>query len=212
MANQLGFYQNSDICIGCKACMVSCKDKNNLPLGEKFRKVYDYANCEWEVTEDGVAKAKDVYAYSVSMACNHCENPACVSVCPTAAMQKREDGIVFSDQELCIGCGSCVSACPYEVPYISAETKKSRKCDFCKDLIDQGEVPYCVAACSMRCLEYGEIEELRAEHGDTATVAPIVADTGTGPSTVYTESRLYLGDSVPGTLTTTDEELLSETV
>ena len=59
---QMGFYHNTDICIGCKACIISCKDKNDLPLGEKFRRVYDYANCDWDVDENGVCTPSNTFA------------------------------------------------------------------------------------------------------------------------------------------------------
>lgn len=210
---QLGFYHNADICIGCKACIVACKDKNDLPLGEKFRRVYDYANCDWDVDANGVCTPSNVFAYSVSIACNHCDDPACLAVCPAGALAKREvDGIVWRDEKLCIGCGSCESACPYGASYVSAATGTARKCDFCMDLIDRGEDPYCVAACSMRCLEYGDIEELRGKYGDVSAVAPIPKDTGTGPNVVFTPSRLNPDGALEGTLLNEDQEVVSETV
>lgn len=213
MANQLGFYHNADNCIGCKACVVSCKDKNDLPLGEKYRRVYDYAHCDWDVSEKGVATPTNAYAYSVSMACSHCASPACFAVCPTDAIIKREtDGVVYIDEELCIGCGSCVTACPYGAPYMSGEDNKARKCDFCMDLLDEGEVPYCVASCSMRCLSYGDIDELRSEHGNVATLPPINDDTSTDPSMVFSPSRLNPDAEANGELLNTEEEIVSATV
>lgn len=210
---QLGFYHNADNCIGCKACMVACKDKNNLPLGEKMRKVYDQAACEWVVDENGGYNPTNFFAYSVSVACNHCSNPACLPACPVGAIHKREeDGIVYREEEQCIGCGSCARACPYEAPYVSLESGTSRKCDFCMDLIDKGETPYCVAACPMRCLEYGDIEELRAEHGDLCATAPIPAETGTEPNIVFTPNRLNADGAIEGITLNEPQEVVSQTV
>jgi len=210
--SQLGFYHNTDICIGCKACMVACKDKNDLPLGEKMRRVFDVANCEWVEDELGALTPTNAFAYSVSVACNHCSSPACLPACPVGAIVKREDGIVYRDEEACIGCGTCVSACPYGAPYLSGATGKSRKCDFCMDLVDKGENPYCVAACPMRCLEWGDIDELRAKYGDVAYIAPMTSDLSTEPNCVFTPSRLNPDGAIPGIVLNPDHEVLSETV
>ncbi len=153
MVTQYGFYANTDECIGCRMCIIACKDKNDLPVGEKFRRVYDYSGGEWTV-ENGVMNVADLFAYSVTAGCNHCAAPACITVCPVSAITKREDGIVVIDEEACIGCEACVPACPYEIPYMSKETSVARKCDFCIDLIENGENPVCVQSCQIRCLEY----------------------------------------------------------
>ncbi len=107
---QLGFYHNNDVCMGCKVCVVACKDKNDLPLGEKFRRVYDYGGGTWDVTSDNVCTPKDWFTYSVSVACMHCASPACKAVCPVGAIRKRSDGVVWIDADVCIGCGACGGA------------------------------------------------------------------------------------------------------
>lgn len=211
---QLGFYHNTDICIGCKACIIACKDKNDLPLGEKYRRVYDYAGCDWSVDDAGACTPSNFFSYSVSVACNHCTTPLCFASCPNGSIIKRDDGIVHIDQELCIGCGSCVDACPYDEPYMSTVDGKAHKCDFCMDLIDAGETPYCVAACSMRCLEFGDIEELREKYGDVSYLTPIPSsdETGTGPNVVFTPSRWNPDGDLEGVMTNEPEEITSETV
>jgi anaerobic dimethyl sulfoxide reductase subunit B (iron-sulfur subunit) len=209
---QYGFYHDNDVCIGCNCCVIACKDKNDLPVGEKYRRVYDYAGCEWSVDEAGITAPSHYFAYSVSVACMHCANPACLSSCPASAIEKREDGIVFRDEEICIGCGTCARVCPYEAPYVSKITSKSRKCDFCKDYIDMGEVPACVGACPTRCLHYGDIDELRAKHGGVLQVEPIAADTGTEPSIVFNRMRLNAQGTLPGEVVNAPEELVSETL
>lgn len=80
--------------------------------------------------------------------CNHCAEPACVANCPTGAMAKREDnGAVVVDQEVCIGCGTCVNSCPYEVPQIDEAAGVSSKCTMCFDRLDNDHRPWCVQAC-----------------------------------------------------------------
>ena len=212
MTEQYGFYHNNDNCIGCKVCVVACKDKNDLPLGEKYRILYDYAGGSWEVSENGGCTPKGIFAYSVSVACNHCSAPACIASCPVGAIIKREDGIVYIDTRACIGCGSCIAACPFDVPYISQLTGVARKCDFCKDLIDKGENPACVEACPMRCLQYGELAGLQASFGNVDQVAPLPENPGTGPSTVFTRSRLNPDGALTGTVINESEEIESATV
>jgi anaerobic dimethyl sulfoxide reductase subunit B (iron-sulfur subunit) len=212
MTTQYGFYHNNNECIGCNACVISCKDKNDLPVGEKFRRVYDYGGGEWDVT-DGVIKVDNFFVYSVSVACNHCVTPACQAVCPVDAISKREDGIVSIDAEACIGCGSCATACPYGAPYVSQVSGVARKCDFCKDLLDNGELPVCVASCPMRCLNYGEFEELKKMYNtDIQSVAPITEDLSTGPSIVFTRSRLNPDGILSGRILNAPEEVESITV
>ncbi|MBU0970940.1 MAG: 4Fe-4S binding protein, partial [Proteobacteria bacterium] len=105
----------------------------------------------------------------IFMPCFHCENPWCVSACPTGAMQKRgRDGIVFVDGNLCVGCKTCVSACPWGAPQWNPNTGKVEKCDYCKDRIDEGLKPACVSTCTTNCLKFGRVEEMtqirRARH------------------------------------------------
>jgi anaerobic dimethyl sulfoxide reductase subunit B (iron-sulfur subunit) len=212
MTVQYGFYHNTDICVACKTCVVACKDKNDLPLGEKYRRIYDYAGGTWDVNESGACVQNGTFAYSVSIACNHCAAPACIAVCPVDAIVKREDGIVSIDAETCIGCGSCVTACPYGAPYVSQATGVAHKCDLCKDLIDNGEAPACVEACPMRCLNYGELEELRKTYGNVQSVPPITDNLGTEPSVIFGPSRLNPEGKLPGKVVNAPEEIESATV
>jgi anaerobic dimethyl sulfoxide reductase subunit B (iron-sulfur subunit) len=212
VVTQYGFYHNTNECIGCKMCIVACKDKNDLPVGEKYRRVYDYANCGWEVSDTGVVNKKDFFIYSLSVGCNHCAAPACIASCPVEAIIKREDGIVYIDETLCIGCGSCVTACPFGAPYVSTATGVAHKCDFCMDLIDNGENPVCVQSCPVRCINYGELEGLQSTYGDVDQVAPLPEDPGTGPSVVFTRSRFNPDGSLSGEVLNAPEEIQSETV
>jgi Fe-S-cluster-containing dehydrogenase component len=92
--------------------------------------------------------------------CYHCEAPHCVAVCPTGAMQKRADGIVFVDQERCIGCTACAGACPWGVPERNPSTGKAVKCDYCMDRLDAGLNPACVTRCTTHALKLVSLQEL----------------------------------------------------
>jgi anaerobic dimethyl sulfoxide reductase subunit B (iron-sulfur subunit) len=212
MVTQYGFYHNTNECIGCKCCVVACKDKNDLPVGEKYRRIYDYSGGTWNVGADGVTTVSDYFTYSLSVACNHCVAPACVASCPVEAITKREDGIVSIDKTICIGCGACATACPYAAPYVSSATGVARKCDLCKDLIDKDEKPVCVISCPMRCLEFGELEDLRSKYGSVDNVAPLPTDSGTGPSLVLTRHRLNPDGALQGRIINAPEEIESATV
>lgn len=142
------FYLDSRFCSGCKACQVACKDHNNLPVGILWRRVYEIAGGEWH--KQGSAWEHNVYAYNLSIACNHCARPICVEVCPASAISVRTDGIVSLSSDLCIGCQYCSWACPYSAPQFDAAAGRMTKCNFCKDNIDAGIPPACVSACPLR--------------------------------------------------------------
>ena len=162
-----GFFFNQAKCIGCRTCQVACKDKTDLEIGVVYRR-FDL----FEVGEFPVAAA-----YGLSRTCNHCENPACVAKCPVGAMRiDEEDGTVQHDDGTCIGCQSCVKACPYGVPQYRAELKITGKCDGCIGLRSSGEPNACVASCPMRALEFGDIDELRAKHPDAVDVVAALPD------------------------------------
>ena len=177
---QKGFYIDVNKCTGCRVCQVACKDVNDLDAGVLFRAVTDY--------EAGAFP--NPKAYKISLACNHCASPACVAICPTGAMYKREsDGVVLVDESLCDGCQKCVEICPYGAPKYIESLGKVRKCQFCEGKIQEGEQPACVASCLMRAIEYGDIEELRAKYGDNADIEGLPDSTATGPSLVINPHR-----------------------
>lgn len=176
MAKQLGFCIEQNMCMGCKACQVACKDRANLDLGQLFRAVTEVEGGGF--SEVGDALNNDVYSYWTTLSCNHCDNPVCVDACPTGAMYKRkDDGIVLVNKEVCIGCGACQAACPYDAPVLIEKEKKMGKCDFCVDLVIQGNNPICVGACPVRAIHFGEIGELRSKYGMVDTLDGLPAPT-----------------------------------
>ena len=191
MAKQLAFYFDASACNGCKACQIACKDKNNLPVGLSWRHVVQYGGGNWlpHPTRSDLVVANNIYAYSVSVACMHCENPACVNVCPTGAMYKRADGVVLVNQDQCVGCRYCEWACPYGAPQFNEAKGVMTKCTFCEDSVAQGESPACVASCPARALEFGELSELRAKYGTANAIEPLPQANLTSPSLVVTPHR-----------------------
>lgn len=188
MAKQLGFYIDSRACIKCKACQIACKDKNDLPVGLLWRRVFQYGGGNWVPSGDLLAPS-NIYAYSISVSCMHCQNPLCVKACPTQAMHKRDDGVVLIDADKCIGCRYCEWACPYGAPQFNEEKGVMTKCDFCVDLQAKGENPACVDACVMRVLQFGELEELQARYGTQNAVEPLPLGNLTNPSFVLTPHK-----------------------
>ena len=183
MAKQLAFRVDISRCTGCKACQVACKDKNNLPSGVIWRRVFEYTGGTW-VKSNGFDLPNNVFSYFVSVACMHCENPACVYACPTGAMVKQADGKITISADQCVGCRYCEWACPYGAPQFNAETGVMTKCNFCEDLLAQGERPACVDACPFRALDFGELSTLR--QADTlADPAPLPSASLTKPAVVY---------------------------
>jgi anaerobic dimethyl sulfoxide reductase subunit B (iron-sulfur subunit) len=190
MGKQLGFYFDAAACNGCKVCIVACSDKNDTPVGVNFRRVLHYSGGGWSPhpTQAGLM-TQDVYAYTVSSACNHCKDPVCLEVCPSGAIFKREeDGLVLIDQDTCLGCRLC-ETCPYDAPQFNENLGVMTMCDGCHDLLDLGEDPACVAGCPQRALQFGDIDELRAEHGDVKGIEPLPDPAITGPSLVVTPHR-----------------------
>lgn len=177
---RLAFYFDSSACSGCKTCQMACKDKNDLAPGQVWRRVYEISGGGWR--QQGSAWQQDVFAYNLSMSCNHCEDPICVKNCPTQALFKRADGIVQIDQGLCIGCQYCSWVCPYGALQFNPEKGVMGKCDFCADYIDEGKNPSCVDACPMRALDFGDYTDLLQKYGPSDQVYPLPDVAITGPS------------------------------
>lgn len=156
------FSFDASACTGCKACQAACKDKNNLPVGVLWRRVFEISGGQWMCS--GNSWLNDIFAYNFSIACNHCVHPKCAGVCPTNAYHVRDDGIVLLDSSKCIGCGYCNWACPYAVPQYNPAAGHMSKCNFCADNIDAGLQPACVSACPMRVLGVRKSDQLIESH------------------------------------------------
>ena len=155
----IGFWMNNKNCYGCKTCSIACKSEKQLDRGVLLRTVT-------EIRQDDPA----AFAF-LSMACNHCEEPACVEMCPVGAYTKLEDGTVMQDHTVCIGCKTCEQACPFGVPqYVEVEGEgfKMDKCDTCLSIGREDDQPHCVLTCPVQALHFGplsEMEALAAEKG-----------------------------------------------
>ena len=141
-------------CVGCLGCSVACKVVNGVEIGSFWNKVLRIGPFP-----DGErAQFPDVYTYFLPVTCQHCENPACVAVCPTGASHKLPDGTVQIDKEKCIGCQFCAMACPYGVRYLNETERVVEKCTLCEQKIAQGELPQCVAQCGGRARFFGDLD------------------------------------------------------
>ncbi len=179
---QLAFYFDASACSGCKTCQIACKDHHDLPVGQLWRRVYEIAGGGWRMVNGAWSSKLRVYHLSIS--CNHCENPACAEICPEDAVKKRDDGIVLIDPAACSGCRACESACPFEAPQFDATRGVMGKCDFCVDRIDNGRTPVCVAACPMRALGLGELDDLQSKYGTALEIHPFKIDRDNAPALV----------------------------
>jgi anaerobic dimethyl sulfoxide reductase subunit B (iron-sulfur subunit) len=191
MDARLGFHLDASACIGCRTCVIACKSKNGLPAGRTYRRVVEFGGGSWipDPEDPTLLAPSGLFAYCLSIACMHCQDPACVAACPTEAIQQRSDGVVLIDSARCAGCRYCEWACPYGALSFDSSTGRMTKCDMCVDLVDAGEVPWCVSSCVTRALEMGPIDDLRAEYGGLDALAPLPAGTQTRPSLVITPHR-----------------------
>ncbi len=166
-------------CFGCQTCAAACKVANNLPEEVVYNTVYTVGGGFTDTAEGQFPNCTQNY---LPFQCQHCAEPSCVAVCPTGSSQVREDGIVWVDPDTCIGCESCMRACPYQSEYrvrthLSAAptyyldvvigesdapahvANAVEKCTFCKNLLDRGEDPACMQLCPGRARFYGDIDD-----------------------------------------------------
>ncbi len=138
--------QDLDRCIGCHACELHCKTEHNVPVGANLGEIVEVG----PVMVDGVPRVDHVF-----MACYHCCKPLCAAACPTGALYRDDEtGLVMLDREKCIGCSSCVHACPWGVPQRIDSENKIMKCDFCSERLAAGEDPACVQGCTTGALTF----------------------------------------------------------
>ena len=173
-----GFVIDHRRCIGCHACTVACKEENRVPLGA-FRTWVKYV-------ERGTFP--DTRRYFSVLRCNHCDDAPCVTICPTVALYRRDDGIVDFDGRRCIGCKSCMQACPYDALYIDPDTNTAAKCNYCAHRIEVGLEPACVIVCPERAIIAGDLDDPRTEIARTVAREQVEVrkpEQGTRPKVFY---------------------------
>lgn len=172
-----GFFTDTTVCIGCKACEVACKEWNNLPAdeigltgdsydntGALSANTWRHVNFIERSGELGVrAEAQTPFQSGwlmMSDVCKHCHNPPCLEACPTGALFKTEFDTVVVQQDVCNGCGYCVPACPFGVVDISLLDGKAHKCTLCYDRLKGGLEPACAKSCPTDSIQFGEVGDL----------------------------------------------------
>ena len=159
---QFGFSFDQARCTGCHTCELACKDYHHLGGGVAFRTIHEFAGGTWRENPDG-SWEQDVFAFYLSMSCNHCSNAACLRFCPSDSITKDDMGFVRVNEKTCVGCQSCMVACPYHAPRFDEALGHTVKCDGCRDRIEEGLQPVCVEACPQRALGFGIYNDL-ADH------------------------------------------------
>jgi formate dehydrogenase iron-sulfur subunit len=195
---QYGFEVDLDSCSGCKACVTACHNLNGLDDDESFRSVGAL-----------FATAIEPWQQTVTTACHHCVDPACLNGCPVDAYDKDPiTGIVKHLDDQCIGCSYCTLTCPYEVPRYNPKLGIVRKCDMCSDRLAVGEAPACVQACptsaiSITVVDVAElVESLSADPAGAAVADPALVPSApssrlTLPTTRYRSNRPLPADALP---------------
>jgi formate dehydrogenase iron-sulfur subunit len=169
-----GFFTDTTLCIGCKACEVACKEWNNLPADELGLTGHSYDNTgtlsantwrhvrfiEHEVRADNQTPFQSGWLM-MSDVCKHCHNAPCLEACPTGALFRTEFDTVVVQQDICNGCGYCVPACPFGVVDINTLDGKAHKCTLCYDRLKGGLEPACSKSCPTDSIQFGEVGELQ---------------------------------------------------
>jgi Fe-S-cluster-containing dehydrogenase component len=179
-----GFAIDQRTCIGCHACTVACKTEHEIPVGQ-FR--------TWVKYVDSGTFPDNTRDFGV-MRCNHCTDAPCVKICPTHALFTRKDGIVDFDGDSCIGCKSCLQACPYDALYIDANTHTAAKCNFCAHRVDEGLEPACVVVCPTHSIWVGDLEDEESGISQLLATNPAKVrspEQKTGPNV------FYIGATIP---------------
>ncbi len=173
-----GFAIDHRKCIGCHACTVACKTEHEVPLGS-FRTWVKYV-------ERG--SFPNTRRFFTVLRCNHCSDVPCVPICPTVALFKRHNGIIDFDRDRCIGCKSCMQACPYDAIYIDPNTNTAAKCNFCAHRIEIGLEPACVIVCPERAIMAGDVDDPQSEIARVLGREQVEIrkpEQGTGPNVYY---------------------------
>lgn len=209
---RVGFFTDTSVCIGCKACEVACKEWNHVPedgiefLGLSYDNTGGLSASTWRhvafVEERAMPAPLDDASdgdggglrwLMASDVCKHCTHAGCLDVCPTGALFRTEFGTVVVQQDICNGCGYCVSACPYGVIAQREGDGRVWKCTLCYDRLGAGLEPACAMACPTQSIQFGPLGELRERA--TRRVEEL-QDRGVGTARLYGENP---DDGVGGT-------------
>lgn len=181
MAEPVGFFTDTTVCIGCKACQVACHQWNGLPAGsgpnnglpELSGNSYDntgsLSDVNWrhvKFIEQFSADRSQAAWLMMSDVCKHCSGAPCLEVCPTGAILRTEFDTVYIQEPACNGCRDCVGACPFGVIHMSPQRNVAQKCTFCYDRLKQNRVPACAQACPTQSIRFGPLNQLRKQAAD----------------------------------------------
>ena len=167
---RMGFFTDTSVCIGCKACEVACKEWNHVPedglnlTGMSYDNTIGLGADTWRhvaFIEQKQPADGDVRWLMSSDVCKHCTHAACLDVCPTGALFRTEFGTVVVQEDVCNGCGYCIPACPYGVIDQRQEDGRAWKCTLCYDRLGTGLEPACAKACPTDSIQFGPLDELR---------------------------------------------------
>ncbi len=176
---QYGFFTDTTLCIGCKACEVACKEWNALPADDLRISGMSYDNTRqlsantWrhvafieKVRENGDDAALmppfQSHWLMMSDVCKHCDNAPCQEACPTGALFRTEFDTVVVQQDICNGCAYCVPSCPFGVIDINLFDGKAHKCTLCYDRLKGGLEPACAKSCPTNSIQFGELSDLHS--------------------------------------------------
>jgi formate dehydrogenase iron-sulfur subunit len=177
---RVGFFTDTSVCIGCKACEVACKEWNAIPAdgdlsltGMSFDNTGELSANSWRHVAFIEQSREDETRWLMSSdVCKHCTHAACLDVCPTGSLFRTEFGTVVVQEDICNGCGYCVPACPYGVIDQRKDDGRVFKCTMCYDRIGVGQEPACAKACPTKSIQFGELSELRACAQESVATLP----------------------------------------
>jgi formate dehydrogenase iron-sulfur subunit len=171
-----GFFTDTTLCIGCKACEVACKEWNLLPAdhigltGNSYDNTGELSATTWRHVSfieriDGATSMQPFQSNWLMMSdvCKHCAHAGCLEACPTGALFRTEFGTVVVQQDICNGCGYCVPACPFGVVELGTDDGKAHKCTLCYDRLKGGLEPACAKACPTNSIQFGRLDELQRD-------------------------------------------------
>jgi formate dehydrogenase iron-sulfur subunit len=185
-------------CVGCNSCALACKVSNKLSEPQVVPHAFDKEVYTFVERRQGTTASGAIKVRYVKRQCMHCQNAACVSACPAAAMHRSAEGPVIYSPELCLGCRYCQVACPFEVPSFNWEdgvTPTISKCWLCYERLQEGQAPACTQACPTGALRFGKRNELLDQaHAQITSNAGRYIDHVFGESEVGGTSMLYLSD------------------